>query len=179
MKTKIALVLSLSLLACLLMQSCTSGPLEGDWFPCKDEACTRLDDDGIRFTADNRWATLDAPGSTFEPGEPYELDGPRGDYTFDGTHLTVTMDGEPEVQTIRVDFADNGDLLLHVKSSSDVACAQPQGEPVKCTPPDPEEEIKVIRFKRAGDAMTVPVEPREKKNGTQPVPVPPPVDPGV
>ncbi len=177
MKTKIALVLSLSLTACLLMQSCTPGPLEGDWFACDDEACTRLDDDGIRFTADNRWATLEAPGSTFDAGESYEMAGPRGHYTYDGTHLTMTMDGEAETHRLRVELDHNGDLLLYVKSVSDVACAQPQGEPVKCVPPPPEEEIRVVRFRRAGDATPVPVEPWEQKKGKEPQPAPPPADP--
>lgn len=175
--TKIVLVITFSLSCCLALQSCTAGPLEGDWFPCKDEACTQLDDDGIRFTAGNRWAMLEAPGSTFDAGEPYEMNGMRGDYTFDGTHLTVYLDGEPEQQTLRVDF-DGGDLLLHVKTSSDVACAQPEGEPVKCEEPR-EPESQVLRFKRAGDAQPVPVEPDWKKKGEQPsttMPAPPPAE---
>ncbi len=179
MKTKIILVLTLTLFACLLLQSCTAGPLEGDWFPCKDEACTRLDDDGIRFTAGNRWALLEAPGSTYDAGESYEMDGPRGDYTFDGTDLTIFLDGEPEQQTIRVEF-DNGDLLLHVKTSTDVACAQPEGGPVHCDPPPPQEELKVLRFKRAGDAQPVPLVPPDQiKKGDPPnttTPAPPPAD---
>lgn len=170
--TKTILVVSLSFCCCLLFQSCAPGPLEGDWFACKDEACTRLDDDGVRFTADNRWATLEAPGSTFDAGEPYEMAGLRGDYTFDGTHLTVSADGEPEQQTIRVEF-DGGDLLLHVKTSSDVACAQREGEPVTCEEPRPGPEFKVVRFKRAGDAMPVPVEPDWIKKGKQPTPTTP------
>lgn len=174
---KLPLILLISATCGLLLQSCTSGPLEGDWFPCEDEACTRLDDDGIRFTADDRWSMIDVDGSSYEAGEPIRMEEARGDYSFDGDHVTLSLDGSSEQRTFKVEF-DGDDMLLYVESSSSQStCSAPQGGPVHCDKQPPRTEIQPLRFKRVGEASPVPVTPndwtRNKEDTPQPVPPPP------
>lgn len=164
---------------CFVILSCTSGPLEGDWFPCKDEACTRLDDDGVRFSADDRWGILEAPGSTYDPGESYELQPVRGDYSFDGSSVTLYADGTPEQITMRVEF-EGDDLILYTRSTTEHACsAGPDGVPT-CEPPKQTTEEKPMRFVRVADPGSVPVGPVDwgKKGQTPPkAPDPAPAPP--
>jgi hypothetical protein len=143
-----------------LFASCTSGPLEGDWFQCEDAACTTLDDNGVRFTANGRWGALEAPGGDYEPGEAYELDNPRGTYTLEGNTLTLYLDGSNEPQSMRISF-DGDDILVHGVPQVSVACTEPvptredttsSGSTCKEEPGEP----RVLRFRRVGDAGEVP-----------------------
>ena len=98
----------------LLGAGCVPSALEGDWFACEDDACTTLDDNGVRLTHDGRWAMLEAPGGSLEPGEAYEVEAPWGDYTFDGTviHLTVDPPGGPDGMALDFALELHGDELV-------------------------------------------------------------------
>lgn len=152
------LTLSLVALLFLSVSSCTPGPLEGDWFQCEDDTCATLDDNGVRFTADGRWGALDAPGGELEPGEGYELEGPRGTYSLDGETLTIRVDGTGEAKSVRISF-DGDDLLIHDVEQGAVACAQPAPPAGGDAPPptcEEQTELKTLRFRRVADAGEVP-----------------------
>lgn len=77
--------------------------LFGDWFACKDQNCTTLDDAGFRFTQDGRWNALDAPGSSLEAGEHYCVEqgqGSSGTYTLSGQTLTLQSELSKGVQRL-------------------------------------------------------------------------------
>lgn len=166
-------VLLATILLATMIPSCTEGPLEGDWFACKDAACTVLDDNGIRFTADGRWGILEAPGSELEPGETYELGDARGTYRYGGSTLTLTLDGTTESETVQVSF--DGELLVIRVKTTIVSCTNTAPPPGGGEPPPPiceeSEEEDVVRLKRVGPAGEVPE--GEGPRWTTPAPVPP------
>jgi hypothetical protein len=176
MRRDIVVLLATILLATII-PSCTEGPLEGDWFACVDAACTVLDENGIRFTADGRWGILEAPGSELEPGETYELGGARGTYRYGGSTLTLTLDGTTESETVQVSF-DGELLVIHVKTTI-VSCANTAPPPGGGEPPPPicEESVEedVVRLKRVGPAGEVPE--GEGPRWTDDIPAPPPQAP--
>lgn len=67
------ILITLTMLACDESESNdpTVSPEVGDWFACSDEACSELNDDGFRLSADGTWYQLEADGSRLEPGEAY------------------------------------------------------------------------------------------------------------
>ena len=160
---------AVALLFALGQSSCTVGPLEGDWFECEDAACTVLNDDGIRFTAGDRWGVLDAPGGTYDPGEAYELEQPRGTYDYDGERLVLTLDGSNERMEARLTF--DGDIaVIRVQASHEV-CEPSMIKPGEPTAPPAchmETIDETTRFKRVGDAGSVPYAPNPE-NRTEPV----------
>jgi hypothetical protein len=90
----------------------------GDWFPCKDLACTALADDGYRFTQQGRWHALEAPGSSLEAEESYcvEQSGKQsGSYTLSGSTVTLRPDVGNGVQTAT--FAMQGTDAANVSFS--------------------------------------------------------------
>jgi hypothetical protein len=138
---------------------CSVGPMEGDWFQCKDEACAVLDDEGIRFTAGDRWGALDAPGGTYDPGEPYELEHPRGTYTYDGDTLTLTQDGSGELLSAQISF--EGEVMVIRAHLEQQVCEPSPYRPGEPTPHPTcylRREEKLVRFKRVGDAGEVPLD---------------------
>jgi len=136
-----------------VVTSCGGDGLEGDWFPCKDTACTKLDDEGIRFSDSGRWGLLEAPSG--EVGAGYELAGPRGRYAFNGDTLTLYMDGLAESESVKVSF-EGEFLVIHVKAST-VSCAEPAPGPGAPAPTCEETEIEEqLRFKRVGPSGDVP-----------------------
>lgn len=148
---------------------CSIGPMEGDWFQCKDEACTVLDDEGIRFTAGDRWGALDAPGGSYDPGEPYELDHPRGTYAYDGETLTLTQDGGGEQLSAQISF--EGEVMVIRAYLERQVCEPSPYRPGEPTPPPTchlRREEKLVRFKRVGDAGEVPVDPTPPPEATPP-----------
>jgi len=75
----------------------------GDWFPCKDAACTTLDDGGLRFTQEGRWHALEAPGSRLEATESYCVEQSKnksGSYTLSGSTLTLWSELSKGVQKL-------------------------------------------------------------------------------
>jgi hypothetical protein len=158
-----------ALLFALGQSSCSVGPLEGDWFECEDAACTVLDDDGIRFTAGDRWGVLDAPGGTYDQGEPYELEQPRGYYDYDGETLSLTLDGSSERMEARLTF--DGDIAVIRVLAKQEVCEPSMIKPGEPTAPSTchiETIDKTTRFKRVGDAGSVPYAPKPE-NRTSPV----------
>lgn len=139
--------------------SCGISPLEGDWFFCENAACTELGDEGVRFTADDRWGVLDAPGGSYEPGEPVELERERGRYSFDGSTITLTLDGSSERESVQVAFEDDDTVVIQVTIREGVCEPSPAvpGEtpaPPKCYETEREEKV---RLRRVGPAGEVPV----------------------
>ncbi len=169
----------LTVLVCgLLVQSCGGDELVGDWFACKDAACSRLDDDGIRFTEQGGFSLLEAPGSSYDPGEAYSVD-MVGSYTFDGSTLTVTeaQSGESMPMQARL---DGEDLIIYLDTAAAdcIAKAGGSGAP-KCKSEAP--SVEAVRFKRVGYHGCGGPPQGSGPNTTTPVPSPipsPPDGPG-
>lgn len=75
--------------------------LVGDWFPCRDPACARLDDTGFRFDAEGRFFELDAPGR-LEPDEKYCVEEQLGTWFANGDSYLLHQRGDREVSTLRL-----------------------------------------------------------------------------
>lgn len=75
--------------------------LIGDWFPCRDPACARLDNTGFRFDAEGRFFELDAPGR-LEPDERYCVEEQLGTWFANGDSYLLHQRGERERSTIRL-----------------------------------------------------------------------------
>lgn len=92
--------------------------IAGDWFRCRDRACSELDDDGIRLTADGRIIELEAPGGRLEPNEQYCANGLVATYSYAAGQLTLTS-AERGGETLTATFVVEGDraILSNVFSS--------------------------------------------------------------
>ena len=157
-------------LCALFLSNCGYGGLVGDWFRCEDKSCSELDDEGLRFGPNERWALLDAPGNGLEEGEVYFLSEVGGDYLLDGETLTIFEDGQDEPTIATVTFEAGGMLLIRVSSIVEVcqSAAAVQPPPADMPPPErrpPEvvpsggcqlvEQIEENRFKRVGEGEEV------------------------
>lgn len=80
--------------------------LVGDWFPCEDEACASIADDGMRFRANGSMARLDTPGGPIAI-EPIctTVDAELGNYVLDATagRLTLVQQGDSMELGIELD----------------------------------------------------------------------------
>ncbi len=162
----------ITLCCSLLVQSCGGDPLVGDWFACKDAACTRLDDDGVRFTEEGEVGLLEAPGSTYDPHEMYRMT-IVGSYEYEDETLTVTSYEDGKTASIRA-VMDGDDLILHMQTASSSCISQPGGAP-KCKTEAPSTEA--VRFKRVHDHMDPGPPPCDPPNTTTPAPAPLPPPP--
>ena len=140
---------------------CGPSEVDGDWFVCLEPSCVTLDDDGVRLF-EGKWATLDAPGSRLEPGEPYEARAPWGSFRYTGRTLELSAEGgevralsvEVDGAVVRVTAADSSDRLLLMRVGD--------GEP-----------IDGAALEGAHLAPPLPGQP-----GRTPTPTPPPAAPG-
>ena len=78
--------------------------LLGDWFTCKTNDCSTLDNDGMQLKAGGAAIGLEAPGETLEPKEPYcEVSDNTGTYKWKSPDLEVylkagTMKGTVDIK---------------------------------------------------------------------------------
>ncbi|MCC7383823.1 MAG: hypothetical protein IT384_18420 [Deltaproteobacteria bacterium] len=75
------------ILAGALLSACGGSAIEGDWFFCEDTRCAELDDMGLRFGDDGWGYVLDAPGTSLDFGEAYEVED-RFAYELSGDTLS-------------------------------------------------------------------------------------------
>ena len=97
------------------------GGIEGDWFLCEDDDCSRFDS-GVRLAADGTWTDLNSQRGNDGRIESYCVDGSsggeRGRYRYDGARLTVTDDRERTVLEAQIQF-DGDEAILSSFSERD------------------------------------------------------------
>jgi len=103
--------------ALLMLGGCFSsstdggGRLVGDWFICEDASCTEMDDDGLRFFADGRWAGLDADGPVEgDIAMCVEIEFDRGGQ-YEVSNATLRVFNEREGEEMSFQFELDGDRL--------------------------------------------------------------------
>ncbi len=170
-------MLLLSALGLALAQSCGEEFLDGDWYPCTNDGCTELDHEGVRFDPDGRFAILDAPGSSYEPGEVPEVSGAVGRYAL--REGRVTLQATIEGQTATAEGAFEGEYLIVTIQGKVEICAA--GGPTSAPPDDggctTRVDTQTVRLKRVGDGGPIPSTgsvPTAGPDGRQPTPIPPP-----
>ncbi len=76
------------------------GGLVGVWFFCKKTGCAQLDDAGLLFKTDGTWRMVNAPGSSFEPGESFCEESEGGTFSWDGSRLEVVDSSGTKAQRV-------------------------------------------------------------------------------
>ena len=117
------------------------GGLAGAWFFCKQTSCAQLDDGGLLFKVDGTWRLINAPGSTYDPGESFCEESEGGSYSWNGTRLEMVNRTSSKTQTMVFTVTFAGELatlsaggqiqtiMKRVTASSVGLCAEAQPIP--------------------------------------------------
>jgi hypothetical protein len=124
--------------AVCLLSACGGGPLEGDWFICRDAGCGTLDEKGIRFRSDDTWVPLIAYGSSADPRETYCNLNINGSYEVQDDGLTLHGVSSAELTSVSIDMADS------------VPSSQSEADPT-----DPASRVVQIRFEVLDERATL------------------------
>ena len=166
----------------VLFACCAPYEIDGDWILCKDDSCTELGENGIRFTDGGRWGLLEASEGT--AGAPvYDLQlKARGRYDIDDGQIILWTDGESTPITLQMEMFENGDLRVKIPDiKPNVTCVSADAPPriggsspteTNCNLAPSYPTNTTVRLRRVGNAGAVPVISGDDGDSVAVVPAP-------